>query len=183
MGQSDLDRAAALTNSYVTQNPNPVGSKQLYDVAPGAQAYHASHKVHHASFRETLALKNYDDLVIFDTRGNVVYTVNKNTDFAQNAMTVTSGDYGDSGLGEAYRGAMLKPEEVFIGQWKSYGAIGGGFTNFLAKAIKSAAGQIVGVYATQMPLAAKPIECQSYLSQAITSFDAVLVNLERDKRV
>jgi hypothetical protein len=74
MGQSDLDRAAALTNSYVTQNPNPVGSKQLYDVAPGAQAYHASHKMHHPSFRETLATKNYDDLVVFDTRGNVVYT-------------------------------------------------------------------------------------------------------------
>jgi hypothetical protein len=44
MGQSDEERAFALKTSYIAQNPNPAGSRDLYEFAPGPQTYHAAHK-------------------------------------------------------------------------------------------------------------------------------------------
>jgi hypothetical protein len=179
MGQSDLLRSAELTNSYVTQNPNQVGSKHLYDYAPGIQEYHAAHKRHHQTFRETIVTKNYQDILFIDTRGNVVYTVNKDFDFGINVDPLGFGKYKTTGLGQAYQGALAAPDTVFDGRWQAYPTEDDPFANFLSKAITSEAGQVVGVYATQMPPEFKPIECQILLTGAINGFDQMLVNLER----
>merc|ERR1740130_995095 len=120
MGQSDLLRSGELTNSYVTQNPNQVGSKHLYDYAPGIQEYHAAHKRHHPTFRETIVTKNYQDILFIDTRGNVVYTVNKDFDFGINVDPLGFGVYKTTGLGQAYTGALAAPDVVFDGRWQAY---------------------------------------------------------------
>jgi hypothetical protein len=178
MAQDDDDRSFELKNAYIVQNPNPVGSKGLFEFAPGNQDYHLAHKTYHKYFRDNLIEKNYFDILIVDARGNVVYTVNKRGEFATNVGEKHPGEWGDSVLADAYRGAKHDPEQVFASSWDSYGPNHGAMAAFLAKAIRSAGGQILGVYMTQMPPEAKPIECAKLLQHAIHQFDALLESLE-----
>jgi len=178
MGQSDVERAFNLKTAYITQNPHPVGSKLNLDFAPGPEAYHAAHKKYHAIYRDILNARDYHDIFIFDTLGNLVYSVHKEPDFATNFVLEGEGQWKFSGLGEAFRNATLDPGNVKVVNWAPYGPSGGAMSSFLAKAIVGEAGQVVGVYSTQMPPSSKPIDCKLLLAQATLELDKLVSDLK-----
>jgi len=63
--------------------------------------YHAVHDRYHAQLSEFLAVHGYYDLFLIDDKtGYVVYSVNKETDFATSLLT---GAYANSNLGKLFR--------------------------------------------------------------------------------
>ena len=104
--------------------------------------------------------------------------VNKGLEYATNVNPKKDGEWKDTILGEAYEGAKAKPDEVYTTSWEAYGPNQGAVSSFLAKAIRNNAGIVVGVYATQMPPDAKPIECQALLADAMDNLDLLVDNLE-----
>lgn len=142
---------AALQKAYITDNPHPTGSKEQLDVADTGTEYDALHARHHPYFRFMLQQRGYYDIFLFDTAGNLVYTVFKELDYATNLNT---GEWKSTDLGNALRAALAGsgPAPVAFFDFKPYAPSHGAPASFIATKINDTAGKTVGVLVFQMPI-------------------------------
>src|SRR3546814_17761096 len=80
--------------------PHPVGERHKLDTANDGSAYSTSHARFHPWLREFLEARGYYDVFLISAKGDVVYTVFKESDFATNLET---GEWKDSGRSEERR--------------------------------------------------------------------------------
>lgn len=139
---------ATLQDLYIHSNPHPAGQKDALLAAEDDSAWSTTHARYHAGFRSFQKERAYYDLFVFDLKGNLVYSVFKELDFATNFV---DGPYADSGLGVAYRGAVkaARGELVYSG-FDPYAPSAGAPANFIATPVYSAEGQRIGVAALQI---------------------------------
>jgi hypothetical protein len=147
---TDEARSAVLYPLYVTDE------KENLDFAPGPEAYHVYHKSWHSVFRKQMIDRNYYDVFMFDPRGNMIYSVYKESDYGTNFgssknLAPDFRKWQDSGLGDAFRAAMLNPDIVTMTPWTPYGPSAFALASFLAIGVKDANGAMIGVFSTQMP--------------------------------
>ena len=115
-----------LQNEYIVENPNPIGNKDvLVDPRDGTQ-YAAVHRRYHAYFRLLVEQFNFYDIFLIDLeKGNIVYSVFKETDFGTNLY---SGPYRNSNLADLARRLRNENDlqvatfEDFASYRPSYGA-------------------------------------------------------------
>ena len=134
---------------YITDNPNEVGKKDLLDTAGNGDAYDAVHNIYHPAFREHLREFGYYDIFLFDLKGNLVYTVFKEADYATNLLT---GEWKDTGLGKVYA-QSLEAEgagSFSFSDFETYAPSNGAPASFLAAPVVDN-GNKIGVIAFQMP--------------------------------
>ncbi len=139
----------ALQEAYITGNPHPTGAKEELDRAEGSEGYHETHAHFHPWYRSLLRAKGFYDIFLFDTNGNLVYTVFKELDFATNFV---SGEYADTGLGRVYRAALAEPGTVVFDDFEGYAPSHGAPASFVATAVIDRFGNTIGVLAFQMPI-------------------------------
>jgi methyl-accepting chemotaxis protein len=97
------DEGIALQNSFIANNSNPLGKKQILDNTPFNTKYDTAHKTNHPYFRAIVEQFGFYDIFLIDSEsGDVVYTVFKEVDFATN---LNNGPYSRSNLGEVFRKA------------------------------------------------------------------------------
>ncbi len=142
-----------LQKTYIDDNPHPTGSKENLDFAKDGSPYSAVHKAYHNWFRTLQRTRDYYDVFLFDTQGNLVYSVFKKLDYATN---VVSGEWADSGLGTVFKGAHElgqkgQAEQVFD-DFKPYAPSNDAPASFMAEPLFDASGTYVGVLAYQMPI-------------------------------
>ena len=139
-----------LQKLYITDNPNKAGEKEKLDYAPDGSSYSAAHKKYHPWMRQFLNERGYYDIFLFDTKGELVYTVFTEADFATNVMT---GKWKDSDLGGAFRAAMKNPkagsQNYF--DFKPYAPSAGAPAAFISQPLIEN-GKIEGVLVFQMPI-------------------------------
>ncbi|MFZ7092201.1 methyl-accepting chemotaxis protein [Primorskyibacter sp. 2E233] len=146
-GALGAQASADLTRLYVTENPNSAGKKDELMRAKDSSRWSQQHARFHEHFRNFQRGHGYYDLFLFDTQGNLVYTVFKEADFATNFV---SGPNAGSGLGEVYRKAIsAKPGEIFFSDFAAYAPSGGAAAKFVAAPIFGDFGQVIGVVALQ----------------------------------
>lgn len=75
----------------------------LFDDAGDRSAWSAANAKYNDFFREIVTRFKYEDALLIDTRGNIVYTANKGVDLGSNILT---GPYKGGNLTEAYIKAM-----------------------------------------------------------------------------
>lgn len=140
-----------LQRLYINENPHPAGEKEKLDAAKDNSAYSSAHGVYHPWFRQFLRARDYYDVFLFDTQGNLVYSVFKELDFATN---IVSGKWKDTDLGNAFRAARdaTKPGEIFYFDFKPYAPSADVPASFIATPVFEG-DQKVGVLAFQMPIA------------------------------
>ena len=103
----EVDVETRMKETYITNNPYPAGERQLMDaVAKSSERYDRFHKTHHPSLRFMASEGEYDDLLLIDPAGNVIYSVYKNDDFAVN---LTEGKWAQTPLAELYQAVMADP--------------------------------------------------------------------------
>ncbi|MBN9671801.1 methyl-accepting chemotaxis protein [Roseibium aggregatum] len=142
-----------LQAAYITKNPHPVGEKdQLYNADTGTD-YDTAHSVYHKWFHTLQKDHGYYDVFLFDTKGNLVYSVFKEADYATNFLT-GGGEWADSDLGTVYREALEIKEhkEVAFSDFAPYGPSAGAAASFMAHPVLDKEGETVGVLAFQMPV-------------------------------
>jgi methyl-accepting chemotaxis protein len=132
----------ALQAAYITDNPHPTGSKDELDRAAGDASYHQTHAHFHPWYRTFLRSKGFYDIFLFDTNGNLVYTVFKELDYATN---FNDGPYAQSGLGRVYRAAMSAPNEVHFDDFEPYEPSFGAPASFVATGVKDIDGNLTGL--------------------------------------
>jgi len=137
-----------LTRTYITNNPNAADQRaELVDPNDG-EYYSQAHNSYHPTFLRSLRLNGYQDIYLFNTEGRLLYTVNKQDDFAQD---FSSGANAESGLGQVYHGALqAAPGEIITSDFTGYDMTGGAPGAFLAIQILSKSKAVVGVLAIQL---------------------------------
>ncbi len=140
---------STLQRLYITDNPNPTGSKEVLDDAGDGSLYSDYHNYYHPWFRELQQRREYYDVFLFDTRGNLIYSVFKELDFATD---LKAGEWSDSGLGRVYRGAAKAQNgSTVFDDFAPYGPSSDAPASFLATPVFDRSGTRIGVLAYQMP--------------------------------
>lgn len=143
------DKTAHLKKHYIDDNPHPIGEKEKHDKADDGTTYSSIHAQFHGSYRLLQSMRGYYDVFLFDTDGNLIYSVFKEQDFATNFLT---GPYKDSGLGKAYRQAREgQSGELYFEDFFPYEPSGGAVAAFVSTPVFDMNGQLAGVLAFQMP--------------------------------
>ncbi|WP_420345347.1 methyl-accepting chemotaxis protein [Pelagibius sp.] len=140
-----------LQRLYITDNPNPTGQKENLDRASDSSLYSAHHGRYHPWLRSFLRERGYYDIFLFDTEGNLIYSVFKELDYATNLNT---GAYKDSDLGNAFRAAAQNPtadSQTFF-DFKPYAPSHGAPASFISTPMLDDNGRLEGVLVFQMPI-------------------------------
>ncbi|WP_299405738.1 methyl-accepting chemotaxis protein [uncultured Roseobacter sp.] len=151
-GYDSLENAQeTLQRVYITENEHAPEQKDQLVKADTGSSYGFIHAIYHPTFDQLQNEMEYYDIFLFDTEGNLVYSVFKESDFATNMLT---GEWRDSGLAQAYRGAMeIGPTDpsVFV-DFSPYGPSNDTPAAFIARPVFNEQGTLLGVLAYQMPI-------------------------------
>ena len=145
------NQTETLQRLYITDNKHDLGDKHLLDAADDGSSYSQVHAAYHPWFRQFLIERSYYDIFLFDTDGNLIYTVFKELDYATN---LNSGEWKDSDLGNAFRAALGngKAGSISFFDFKPYGPSHGAPASFMSTPMTAADGSIKGVLVFQMPI-------------------------------
>ncbi|PLX37036.1 MAG: methyl-accepting chemotaxis protein [Hyphomicrobiales bacterium] len=151
------DPQKELKAAYVEKNPNPVGSKHLLDRAETGSHYDTVHAKYHPWFRALQQDSGYYDVFLFDTEGNLVYSVFKEADYATNFAADKGGEWANTDLGNVFRAALKAGNEngkdpIAFEDFEAYGPSSGAAASFIAYPVQDADGKTLGVLAFQMPV-------------------------------
>ena len=95
----DGEPVQQLQARYIENNPHPTGKKQLLDDAE-KDGYDAIHRAYHPALRELQERNGYYDVFLVNLKGDVVYTVFKELDYATNLNT---GKWAKTDLANIFR--------------------------------------------------------------------------------
>lgn len=139
-----------LQYNYIAANPNPVGKKQLLNAAKDGSSYSQVHSLYHPIFRNIIAKFGYYDMFLVNTKGEIIYTVYKETDYA---TSLISGPYRNSNLALLVNQIIASKERNFtqLVDFASYEPSYGAPASFIAAPIYNGS-TLVGVLAFQMPV-------------------------------
>ncbi len=136
---------------YIAKNDKPMGEKQDLDNAGDGSEYSEWHEFYHPRFRDLQQRFGYQDLFLIDFESrNIVYTVNKKTDYATN---LGQGPYAKSGLAEVVAKVQDRPEfgAVQVVDFKAYTPSYEAPAAFFATPIFNGP-HVVGILALQLPV-------------------------------
>lgn len=151
-GYASLENATeVLQRVYITENEHPLGQKDQLVSADTGSSYGFIHAVYHPALNQLQNEMGYYDVFLFDTAGDLVYSVFKENDFATNMM---DGEWKDSGLADAFRGAMqLNPgDPAFFADFAPYAPSNMAPAAFISRPVFNDQGERMGVLAYQMPI-------------------------------
>ena len=111
--------AVALQSAFIKDNPSPIGEKDNLIELSNQSTYSFEHKKYHPVFRKFLQEFGYYDIFLVDhRRGNIVYSVFKELDYA---TSLIDGPYRDSGIARAFNGAKDLPAgEAYLDDFAPY---------------------------------------------------------------
>lgn len=144
------DPEQRLRKVYIEQNPYPEGERGRFIDVPQSSPYRTMHSQLHPLASQFVTERGYYDFFLIDPEGNVSYTVEKEDDFGTNLLT---GPYRDTGLADAYRRAIAGEAEdkVAYSDFQHYAPSRGAPAMFMANAMHTAEGEVLGVLAFQLP--------------------------------
>ncbi|MGV1895606.1 HAMP domain-containing protein [Agrobacterium vitis] len=99
----------ALVDRYITQNPNPAGQRLQLESAR-IDTYDSNHAKFHPLLRMALQQYGYADVFLIDPKGNIVYSVQKNDEYAGNIADPT---LKDGPLAQAYAQVAKSDDRQF----------------------------------------------------------------------
>lgn len=142
-----------LAAAYIDNNPHPVGKKHLLDKADTGVHYDKVHGKYHPWYRDLQQGSGYYDVFLFDTEGNLVYSVFKEADFATN-FAENGGEWAATDLGVVFRAAMKATgdDKVVFEDFAPYGPSADAPASFMAHPIMDPEGKPAGVLVFQMPV-------------------------------
>ena len=145
------DNEIALQYQYISNNPNPLGNKQLLNAASSNHPYDTAHAKYHEVFTNYIENFGFYDLFLVDhNTGNIVYSVFKELDYA---TSLIDGPYAQSGIGQAFKLAQAANEADYTGltDFAPYVPSYSAPASFIASPIYDQ-GIKIGVLILQMPV-------------------------------
>ena len=141
--------ARALQYSYVIPYESWEEAVQNDDAGDGS-AWSAAHAKFHPYFRAMTELNDFEDVLMIDTSGHVVYSAFKGVDLGANLL---DGPYQLSNLAEAYRQAMSTNivGDVVLADFAAYSPSLGNPAGWAVTPIAKD-GEVIGALAIELPI-------------------------------
>ena len=145
-----VDPTAEVRKLYVDDNPDKTNLAAL-DTLGTTGTYDVTHTRFHPGYRNQITARGYRDLYLFDLKGFMVYSVNKDADFG--TSFAEGGPLASSSLGRVFAqaAAIENTDDIAFADFAAYEAAGGLPASFFAKPVFNAQGRKVGVLALQLP--------------------------------
>lgn len=104
--------SVALQHAFISDNPHPLGSKELLSELDNESQYSALHARYHPPIRDYLYKFEYYDIFLVDPdSGDIIYSVFKELDFTTSLL---DGPYANSGIAEAFKKANRANKADFV---------------------------------------------------------------------
>lgn len=134
---------------YMAANPNSFYEKSKLDDAKDGSDYSKLHQIYNPRFRRIAERMGYEDIMLFDLQGNMIYAVAKQPDFSTN---LESGPYSQSNLADAFRAARKSSDPNFVTSvdFQRYRANLGLPTSFITTTVFDYDGNFIGVLIAQI---------------------------------
>jgi len=147
------DPSRQIADAYLKNNPHPDGKKHLLNVAESGTFYDEVHALYHPIFREIQNQSGFADFYLFDTKGNLVYSVQKREDFAANFKKDDSPFFAATELGTVYRSALenVETRANHFSDFAPYGFADDAPSAFISHVILKENGKPQGVLALRIP--------------------------------
>ena len=145
------ERAIALQQDYITNNPHSLGNKENLLTTGNGSTYDELHQKHHPILKKFLQPYGYYDIFIVEPKsGHVVYSVFKELDFA---TSLIDGPHKNSGLAQAFKqGMSLSAEnDTVLVDFSPYLPSYEAPAAFIASPIMSQ-GERIGILILQIPI-------------------------------
>lgn len=137
-----------LQTTYVQGNPYSGAARDDFVNPMDRTAYSITHAKLHDHFRILRRDKGLEDVYLFDSLGNVIYSVAKESDLGQSAL---SGRLSETGLAKAYARALSAPaDSVAFEDFAPYALVGNALSSFIAISITDDQGKRTGVIAFRL---------------------------------
>ncbi len=132
------DELEEVISLYTTENPNPVGQRDLLFHPYDPSSYSQYHNDYHRIMLNFQEINGFYDVYLIDLKGNIIYSVEKEADFGLNIHN--SEILKDSGIANAFNVALKASEngdspEASYAEFSSYAPSNGEPTSFLSKSI------------------------------------------------
>ncbi len=134
-----------LQASYIRNNPFPLGERQLADTVDDGSYYSKFHSKYHDWFRTMLTEYGYYDIFLVSPEGDVIYSVMKEGDFAEN---INSPILSDTGLALAVERA--KSSKIGLTTFEPYEISNGILASFIALEVKDQFDALLGTLVLQL---------------------------------
>ncbi len=132
---------------YIVENPNSIGDREEFEGPDNGTEYSKAHALYHPIFREIVDELGYYDLFLIDNKGDIVYSVEKEVDFATSLLF---GPFASSSLARAYKDAQKQNSGyVTMVDFEFYTPSYGAPAAFMATPIYDDV-ELVGVMAIQL---------------------------------
>jgi methyl-accepting chemotaxis protein len=126
------DQTAVLQKAFIADNK--AESRDMLDQANlnNGITYDMAHGRVQPGFRAQLKAHGYSDILLFDARGNLIYSEDKGNEFA--TSFAAGGPYLDTALGQVYTAAaaMIEPGKIAFSDLAPYSVAGGVASSFMA---------------------------------------------------
>jgi len=145
------DKKAYLQQQYIHTNPFKAGQKDALLSGKDNNSYNQLHRKYHPVFRNLIKARDFYDLFLFDTTGNMVYSVSKEKDFATN---IINGPWKKSHLSKVFSIINKNPSPgvQILSDFSHYKPSGNTPASFIGSPIFDANGSYIGVLVFQMPI-------------------------------
>ena len=129
-----------LQMSFITNDQHPPGQKILSDSAgQTAGDYDGQHRRFHPSWRTLLQERGYDDIMLFNPDGILIYTAQKNKDFVTDFSKGSGNPLSEGDLGKLFRRvAAMKPGEIAFADFSVYRPVDNKPESFIATPVYKA---------------------------------------------
>ncbi len=144
------DRTARLQRGYLEQNPFPRERRGELVAVEDGSAYADAHRAIHGLARAFVVERGYYDFFLLDPDGNVIYSVEKEVDFADNLRRPPLAGSGLSRVFERALASAAAPRVVFS-DFERYAPSRGDPALFAGVPVLDADGAALGVMAVQVP--------------------------------
>lgn len=138
-----------LKHKYFHNKFTPTGDSETQNIEENDSEYSNAHDRFHPWFSQFIDERGYNDLILFDTDGNLIYTVLKELDFATNVK-----DNKNSDLARGFRSTTynLFPEFQIFFDFKPYEIIGGVLSSFILSPVFDDDENFIGVLGFRMSI-------------------------------
>jgi methyl-accepting chemotaxis protein len=99
-------RLTAIKKMFVDKNPHPKNQRYKM-IKSGRKRFSKTHAANHPVFHRFAERRGYEDVILIDANGNIVYTVFKQDDFATNIET---GPWKDTDLNKIFQALKKSPK-------------------------------------------------------------------------
>jgi len=144
-----------LQRLYVHQNPYPKGKRSEFSTASDQSIYSLVHQNNHPLLNNMIDTDSYYDLFLVNPSGELLYSVQKEADFASNLL---NGTWKSTNLAQLFNRINHSPEagKVYISDFSPYQPSDNKPASFIGTSVFNQDNQYLGAVILQLPI--EPID-------------------------